>query len=70
MAWLLLSAGDSKRTGSSAHPIETKDHVGEFKIERSLWAEQSEKVQFEITGSRNLVSSRWKMVAYRLKSEC
>lgn len=62
MACLLLNAGDSKRARCSAHPHGNR--VGEFEMERSLWAEQSEKMQFEITGSRKLVSSGWKLTPY------
>ena len=37
-------------------------------MEKSLWAEPSGKVQFEITGSRELVNSAWKLIPYCFNS--
>ena len=39
-------------------------YIEEFEMERSLWTKPLEKVQFEITGSRKLVNSRWKLMLY------
>ena len=60
----MLTARDSKSAKGSAHPRGDLSITGEFEMERSLWTEPSEKVQFEITWSRKLVNSRWKLMPY------
>lgn len=49
--------------------IETGYHTWELEMEKSLWAEPSGKVQFEITGSRELVNSAWKLIPYCFNSK-